>query len=236
MKVRVKFSKYGSSRFLGHLDVMRYFQKAVRRAGIPVGFSGGFRPHMIMSFAAPLGLGITSDGEYFDMELSREMTSRELVQRFNEAMTEGFRVSSVKKAPEGKKHNAMAVTAASSYRIRFGREDASKMERMGSRMESFCAQPSILVEKEGKSGLKTADIRPGIYKFQDVSGEWDMLLAASSANYVKPRALMEAFADYMGIHFPPCSYEVHKTETYANKGTKDAPLFVPLEDLGEDIA
>ena len=68
MKVRVKFSKNGSVKFLGHLDTMRYFQKAVRRAGIPIAFSSGFRPHMIISFAAPLSVGVTSDGEYFDME------------------------------------------------------------------------------------------------------------------------------------------------------------------------
>ena len=111
MKVRIKFSKRGPSRFLGHLDVMRYFQKAVRRAGIPVAFSAGFRPHMIMSFAAPLGLGIASDGEYFDMELSREMSSRELLCRLNEALNEGFQALSAKKTPEGKKHNAMALTA-----------------------------------------------------------------------------------------------------------------------------
>lgn len=52
-------------KFIGHLDVMRYFQKALRRAGMDVAFSEGFSPHMIMSFAAPLGVGITSSGEYF---------------------------------------------------------------------------------------------------------------------------------------------------------------------------
>ncbi len=49
-------------KFIGHLDVMRYFQKALRRAEIDVKFSEGMSPHMIMSFAAPLGVGLTSDG------------------------------------------------------------------------------------------------------------------------------------------------------------------------------
>ena len=69
MRVRIKFTKTGALKFLGHLDVMRYFQKALRRAEIDVAFSEGFSPHMIMSFAAPLGLGITSTGEYFDLDL-----------------------------------------------------------------------------------------------------------------------------------------------------------------------
>ena len=56
MKVRIKFSKEGPVKFVGHLDTMRYFQKAIRRANLPVAFSGGYSPHMIMSFAAPLEL------------------------------------------------------------------------------------------------------------------------------------------------------------------------------------
>ena len=50
-------------KFIGHLDIMRYFQKAIRRAEIPIAFTSGFSPHMIMSFANPLGVGLTSDGE-----------------------------------------------------------------------------------------------------------------------------------------------------------------------------
>ena len=58
MKVRIKFSKEGPMKFVGHLDTMRYFQKALRRAELPVAFSGGYSPHMIMSFAVPLGVGM----------------------------------------------------------------------------------------------------------------------------------------------------------------------------------
>ena len=64
MKVRIKFTKEGPMKFVGHLDTMRYFQKAIRRAELPIAFSGGYSPHMIMSFAAPLGVGVTSTGEY----------------------------------------------------------------------------------------------------------------------------------------------------------------------------
>ena len=54
MRLRVKFSKHGALRFIGHLDVMRYFQKAIRRADIDIAYSEGFSPHQIMTFAAPL--------------------------------------------------------------------------------------------------------------------------------------------------------------------------------------
>lgn len=74
MKVRIKFSKEGPE-IVGHLDTMRYFQKAIRRANLPVAFSGGYSPHMIMSFAAPLGVGTESLGEYFDLELWQRYSS-----------------------------------------------------------------------------------------------------------------------------------------------------------------
>ncbi len=83
MKVRVKFSKYGVMKFIGHLDIMRYFQKAMRRAEIPAAYSQGFSPHMIMSFANPLGVGLTSDGEYFDIELEESISSEIAIGRLN---------------------------------------------------------------------------------------------------------------------------------------------------------
>ena len=58
MKIRIKFRKYGTMKFIGHLDVMRYFQKAIRRADVDVCYMED-SPHQIMSFAAPLGVGIT---------------------------------------------------------------------------------------------------------------------------------------------------------------------------------
>ena len=70
MKIRIKFSKQGHMKFIGHLDTMRYFQKVMRRANVDICYSEGFSPHQKMSFAAPLGVGIVSNGEYFDIEVS----------------------------------------------------------------------------------------------------------------------------------------------------------------------
>ena len=67
MKIRIKFTKTGNMRFIGHLDILRYFQKLLRRAEVDVKYSEGFSPHPVMSFAQPLGLGDTSEGEYLDL-------------------------------------------------------------------------------------------------------------------------------------------------------------------------
>lgn len=233
MKVRVKFSKNGPVKFLGHLDTMRYFQKAVRRAGIPIAFSVGFRPHMIISFAAPLSVGVTSDCEYFDMELSCKMASREIVKRFNDVMVEGFRVLDAGKVPEGKKYNAMAMTAASDYQITLhGQRENGEL---AGQVEAFYAQPSIWVEKETKKGQKMVDIKPGIYRISAENGICSMRLAASSANYIKPGMVMEAFAAFYGMDGAHLDYAIHRAEVYANEGSDAAPRFVPLDRLGEKI-
>ena len=116
MKARIKFRKYGVMRFIGHLDVMRFFQKAMRRAGIPIAFTGGYSPHMIMSFAQPLGVGVTSDGEYLDIELKEETDCKEAVRRLNEVMVEGIEVTDFVRIPDDKKSSGMTIVAAASYR------------------------------------------------------------------------------------------------------------------------
>ena len=93
MRIRVKFRKYGAMKFIGHLDMMRYFQRAIRRAQIDIAYSEGFHPHPLMSFAAPLGVGITSDGEYFDISVHSTDTSEVSLTRLNEAMAEGVEVT-----------------------------------------------------------------------------------------------------------------------------------------------
>jgi len=109
MKARIKFRKYGALRFIGHLDVMRFFQKVMRRADIPIAFTTGYSPHMIMSFANPLGIGLTSDGEYFDIELREAVNSRDAVRRMNEACVEGIEVLSIRRISDEKKMTGMPV-------------------------------------------------------------------------------------------------------------------------------
>ena len=117
MKARIKFRKYGVMKFIGHLDVMRYFQKAMRRADIPIAFTKGFSPHMIMSFANPLGVGLTSDGEYFDIELIRPLASRDAIQRLNAVMADGIEIINFVQIPEDKKSTGMSIIEAADYLV-----------------------------------------------------------------------------------------------------------------------
>ena len=144
MKVRIKFAKTGHMKFVGHLDTMRYFQKAIRRAELPVAFSGGYSPHMIMSFAAPLGVGTTSLGEYFDMELTDTVPTKEIEERLNAVMADGVSVCSARQVEDGKASTAMALVAAADYFVQFreGKEPAASWR---DKLDGFLAQKEIIV-------------------------------------------------------------------------------------------
>ena len=118
MKVRIRFKKEGVMKYIGHLDVMRYFQKLLRRSDIPVAYSQGLSPHQIMSFAMPLSTGLESDGEYVDIEITERMTSKEAIERMNSNNVEGIRILSFKELPTGAK-NAMASISAADYEVSF---------------------------------------------------------------------------------------------------------------------
>ena len=81
MKIRIKFQKQGTVRFIGHLDVMRYFQKVMRRAEVDIRYSEGFSPHQIMSFASPLSVGLISHAEYVDIDVNSSGNSTGMERR-----------------------------------------------------------------------------------------------------------------------------------------------------------
>ena len=235
MKARIKFTKEGPMKFVGHLDTMRYFQKAIRRAELPIAFSGGYSPHMIMSFAAPLGVGVTSIGEYFDMELAVSLPTDEICQRLNAQMVEGVRVLSARQVENGKASKAMSLVAAADYLVDF-RQGKAPADGWQTKIAEFLNQPEILVTKETKKGEKQVDIRPYIYKMELQEDDRIFLsLASASANYTKPDAVIAAFADWLGQELPEFACMIHRLEVYADLGNEKKHKFVSLESLGKEV-
>lgn len=235
LKVRVKFEKTGAMKFIGHLDIMRYFQKALRRANIPVAFSGGFSPHMIMSFAAPLGVGVTSSGEYFDMELTESMPSAVMEEKLNETMAEGMRVISVREIPDNKANACMALVAAADYRITF-REGKEPQGDWKEKLQEFYQQESITILRKTKRSEQETDIRPWIYELQLQGDEIWMQLSQGSVQNLKPELVMEAFLHYLGQELQPFALLIHREEVYADKGTDGTRKLISLEALGSVIS
>ena len=227
MKVRVKFRKFGAMKFIGHLDIMRYFQKAIRRAEIPIKFTGGYSPHMVMSFANPLGVGLTSDGEYFDIELTGHISSKEAVRRLNEVMVEGMEVLSFVEIPDDKKNKGMSLVAGASYLST--PKSGVLPQDWPEKLADFYSQKEIKVIKATKKSEKEVDIRPMIHELRQEGNGIHMMVSAGSVENLKPELVTEAFLEWLGAG--QVSFAHHRTETYAMADEG----FVPLEALGTEI-
>lgn len=232
MNIRMKFKKSGCMKFIGHLDVMRYFQKAIRRAEIDIAYSEGFSPHMIMSFAAPLGVGLTSEGEYVDLQVNSCKNSKEAVDALNKVMVEGMEVVSFKLLPENVK-NAMSSVAAADYFVNF--REGYAPENWEEKFAEFLKKEEMLIVKKTKRSEAEVDLKPMLYKTELKDGGIFMQVACGSVNNLKPELVMEAFSKDAGIELAPFALEVCRLEVYADLGDETTKKIVPLEELGEDI-
>lgn len=221
-------------KFIGHLDIMRYFQKAIRRAEIPIAFTSGYSPHMIMSFANPLGVGLTSDGEYFDIELTESIASKEAVRRLNEQMVDGMEIVSFMQIPDDKKSKGMSIVAGADYLSSV--KNGSLPEDLAEKLEAFYAQNEICVVKKTKKSEKEVDIRPMIYKLECRDGKIYMRVAAGSVQNLKPELVTEAFVRYLGMDAEEVTFTHHRLETFAkSENTEGQMILVPLDALGTEI-
>lgn len=230
MKLRVKFSKHGSTKFIGHLDVMRYFQKALRRANIDISYSTGFSPHPIMSFAAPLGVGITSCGEYFDLEVGKISTKSDMIEALNLAMSPGFKILDIVKL-EDNAPNAMASVAAAKYRITFNKELTSNID-FKKAVELFNSKESILITKQTKKNEIQIDLRPSVYELYLEDDLLYMMVDASSSGNIKPALVISALYDLYSISMPENFYSLERIDVY---GLDENNNRLPLNKFGVDF-
>lgn len=248
MKIRIKFRKTGIMKFIGHLDVMRYFQKAIRRADVEICYSGGFSPHQIMSFAAPLGVGITSNGEYVDIEVHSTGTTAEMLERLNAVMAEGFEIAEYKLLPDTAA-NAMSSVAAADYTLTFrpGYEpEEESAEEWFKNLTAFFDQPQVMVLKKTKKGEKEMDLKPLIYDLGVIAGndaaqaQLFMKISTGSASNIKPELLLDAYYEALGKERSPFAFMVQREEVYADQASEHEReqgihSFIPLGALGQDI-
>jgi radical SAM-linked protein len=194
MKARIKFQKYGSMKFVGHLDVMRYFQKLFRRAGIDNEYSKGFSPHQIMSFAAPLGVGLTSDGEYLDVQLLSADAPEVMIDRMNAAATEGFRIIGyhpLKEAEQNTKNvTAMALVNSADYLVSLkdGYEigdGITSVEHFNKAFTEFLSSEEIIIGKKTKKSEKEVDIKPMITLAAYTYKEYETKRIATLEEYLR---------------------------------------------------
>ncbi len=239
--LRIKFERTGPVRYIGHLDMMRYFQKAVMRAGINVRYSEGFNPHQIMSFAYPLGVAMETRGDYLDIDVLTYEDCGTIANRLNAVMTDGIRVIAVTALPDGAK-NAMASVAAADYLVHFyyeGQETDTVCQNGGmsgdadcralteDMLRQFLAQKEIIITKENGKKILTENIRSGIFALE--LREKQMLfmrLKSGSEGNVKAASVLKALSDMFLVRI--ISDRIIRLEIY-RKDRNDC--LVPLGDI-----
>lgn len=158
MRIIARFSKKEEARFVSHLDVQRLFGRAFRRAGLPVAYSQGFNPHPVLAFATALSTGTTSDAEWLDVRLERDMLPEEFTASLNFALPPGFRVLEAL-AVEEKLPSLTALLARADYALAFaGEPDEAKLRAA---LEALLSGP-IVIDKRTKGGVKPTDIHPQV--------------------------------------------------------------------------
>jgi radical SAM-linked protein len=206
-KYRIQFSKEGAMRFVGHLDLLRLFQRSIKRSALPVAYSAGFNPHQLVSFAMPLPIGHSSAAEYVDVEFERELSDiGSSIKMLSVQLPAGLRVIKMHPLREGERA-AAALAASAMYEIEFpGKIDIKR------RAEEIMSAGSIIVLKKTKSGTADADIRPDVISLRADGNTLHAMLASGSARNLKPELLVKHI--YGETEYNPFAVKYRRTEIF----------------------
>lgn len=198
VKIQYQFKRSTPLRFLSHLDQQRLFQRAFRRANMPVEYSQGFNPHPRMSFALAMSVGLTSDGEYGEVIVSEDIDVETFISRMNKVLPNGLEIVSAKICGEGV-GSLSAALSKSVYRIRIKVIPETDLAALAEAIQSYLALPQILIQKRNKRGKYVEkDIRPfieSIAVFADPDTDKvniKMTLIYIEQQCVKPEQILES--------------------------------------------
>ncbi len=215
MKIRVKFARKERSKYIGHLDVMRSFQRGFIRAGVKMVYSEGFSPHQKMNFAQPLGVGVTSIGDYFDAEIEDGQDLKDIKEKLNAQMGEGFDVLDIRELMDGA-DKAMAAVRTASYRVKVN--DGKVPDP-----DIFLMRDEVLAIKKTKSGESEVNIRPWTKKLTLHERTFEFTVNAGNENNLKPDLLMQTLYALNGLDYDRDKLQIERTELMAEG-------CIPLED------
>ncbi len=178
-RYRAVLIKQGEFTFLSHLDLQRTLIRALRRAGLPLAYSQGFNPQPRLSFAAPLALGIESDGEYLEFELTRQEDSEELLAALNRQLPPELAVRSLQETDPRAPFLTSLVEGAL-YMAVF----AGPLTGLAGAVQALQAAAVLEVERKGKNASRRVNIRPFIYNLclQNTGKEGKLFMFLATGN------------------------------------------------------
>ena len=198
MRALIRFGKRPRLRFISHLDLQRFFQRAVNRTGLPVAWSQGFNPHPVMSFGSALALGWTSEYEVIDIKLSAPMGRKRTEDAVRAALPEDLPVLEVRMIDD--RHPApMALVKMADYRVTLGGEGAVATL---AQIPAFLAREEVPALKKTKSGEKQINARPLVVGMQAAEDGFKARLMLTESQSIKPD-LRENLLAEMACAAPP---------------------------------
>lgn len=227
-RYRLRFSKEGPARYSSHLDMVRFFDRSTRRAGLPVAFSEGFNPHPKFSFAAPLPVGIAGLEEYMDMDLKEHLEPAEVAHRLDPNLPEGYKVLAVKEISQ-RSPALMSVIARAEYLATATLPADYTQEKLNLALEELLSSQEIIVTREVKGKRKEVDIRPGIFRLAGgVKGhilEINMELLIGSTGNVRPQEVLMLLHQNQGVPVHLEDFRVYRTALFAEGGSGPISLW-----------
>ncbi|MDD4189130.1 MAG: TIGR03936 family radical SAM-associated protein [Eubacteriales bacterium] len=155
--LRCKYTRGEEVKFISHLDLLRVFERAIRRAGLPIEHSAGYNPRPKIVFALPLPVGVTSDGEYADITLAGEYSSDDFIRTLNAELPQGIKLTAVESITQSK-HSIMSEVESAKYELKADYE--GQIEQVREIISAIMSKHDIIVEKNTGSGTKSINIRP----------------------------------------------------------------------------
>ena len=192
---RALFEKVGNARYISHLDLMRVFQRAFKRAGLPLTHTQGFNPRPSVSIALPLSLGVESQCELLDFELESPYACAEIREKLNAALIDGVYIREVYE--QGQKIKNLALLQ-SRLVLEYDRHISDDAEDV---IQSLFSRPELIVEKKGKNGTTQQDIIPmlrrlAVKKLSDREVEITALHSCQNPS-LNPMQLSAAITKYL---------------------------------------
>ena len=196
MRIRITFSKLGALRYTGHLDLHKLWERAARRAELPLAYSQGFHPQPKMNIAAALPLGFSSRCEVLDMRLEHEISLDGLREKLQATLPTGIQVTNVESIDERAPTLQTQVVSAE-YEVSLAEASSTTLRANGSevkrKIESVLESESIIRTRRGKE----YDLRPLIEALDLMDGKIFMRLAARESATGRPEEVL----DVLGIAF-----------------------------------
>ncbi|MCE5197090.1 MAG: TIGR03936 family radical SAM-associated protein [Negativicutes bacterium] len=199
MRIFLKFQKNAEVRWISHLDLIKVWERAVRRTQLPIAFSQGFNPRPKLSLATALAVGVSSEAEYIEMEFSEELPLKEILQRLSAQMPSGLPISGIGVLPE-KSPALMSLVFASLYRITLPPGDSREIAALEHALLALLAEKQLIFNYQNREGKTICqDLRPGLF-----TAEWDeknavllLKVETSSRLFVRPQHFLSVLAQKM---------------------------------------